>query len=136
VPWGTHWFMMLCRCREELHAAVGAAITGNRLSHVAAKATEAATPEAAEAATATARRVGQRPTYPYGATRGRSPDWLKMKKPACAAVTPKAEEDAGDGEKRRVDGAGSRTNSLSTGGADPAAFSERLHANDDGARKV
>ena len=35
-----------------IHAAAGAAITGNRLPHAAAKATEATAPEATEAATA------------------------------------------------------------------------------------
>jgi hypothetical protein len=39
--------MMLCIRREELHAAAGVAITGNDLSHVAVKATEATAPEAA-----------------------------------------------------------------------------------------
>ncbi len=58
VPWGAHW-MMLCSSREELHAAAGAVITGNGLSHVAVKATEAAAPEAAEASTAApSRRIG------------------------------------------------------------------------------
>ena len=47
--------MMLCRCREERHAAAGTVITGNGLSHVAAKA-EAAAPEAAETSTTAARR--------------------------------------------------------------------------------
>jgi bifunctional non-homologous end joining protein LigD len=32
---------------------------------------------------------------------GRSPDWLKMKNPACAAVTREAEEDWGNGGWRR-----------------------------------
>jgi bifunctional non-homologous end joining protein LigD len=31
---------------------------------------------------------------------GRSPDWLKMKNPACAAVTREAEEDWGKGGDR------------------------------------
>jgi len=44
------------------HAAAGAAITGNGLPHAAAKATEAATPEATEAATAAPRRT---PTHGY-----------------------------------------------------------------------
>ena len=42
---------------EELHAAAEAAITGSGLPHVAAKATEAAAPEAAEASTTAARRM-------------------------------------------------------------------------------
>jgi hypothetical protein len=54
---------------QELHAAAGAAITGNGLSHVAAKATEAAAPEAAEASTTAARRVADRPTHADEATR-------------------------------------------------------------------
>ena len=57
--------MMLCSSREELHAAAGAVITGNGLSHVAAKATEAAAPEAAEASTTAARRIADRPTHAY-----------------------------------------------------------------------
>jgi hypothetical protein len=61
--------MMLCRCREELHAAAGAVITGNGLSHVAAKATDAAAPEAAEASTTAARRIADRPTHSYEPTR-------------------------------------------------------------------
>jgi len=44
-------------------AAAGAAITGNGLSHVAAKATEAAAPEATEAATAATRRIARTPTH-------------------------------------------------------------------------
>jgi hypothetical protein len=60
--------MMLSRCREELHAA-GAVITGNELSRVAAKATEAAAPEAAEASTTAARRIADRPTHTYEPTR-------------------------------------------------------------------
>ena len=52
--------MMLCSCREELHAA-GTVITGNGLSHVAAKATKAAAPEAAEASTAASRRIAGTP---------------------------------------------------------------------------
>jgi hypothetical protein len=61
--------MMLCRCWEELHAAAGAVITGNGLSHVAAKATDAAAPEAAEASTTAARRIADRPTHGYEPTR-------------------------------------------------------------------
>ena len=44
-------------------AAARAAITGNGLSHVAAKATEAAAPEATEAATAATRRIARTPTH-------------------------------------------------------------------------
>jgi len=40
----------------------------------AAEAAEAAAPEAAEAATTAARRIADRPTHAYEATRGRSPD--------------------------------------------------------------
>jgi hypothetical protein len=61
--------MMLCSRREELHAAAGVAITGNDLSHVAVKATEATAPEAAEASTTAARGIADRPTYGYGPTR-------------------------------------------------------------------
>jgi hypothetical protein len=43
-----------------IHAAAGAAITGNRLPHAAAKATEAAVPEATEAAPAAPRRIADR----------------------------------------------------------------------------
>ena len=57
---------MLCSCREELHAA-GTVITGNGLSHVAAKATKAAAPEAAEASTAASRRG--HPMHGYEPTR-------------------------------------------------------------------
>jgi hypothetical protein len=65
------------------------------LSHVAAKATEAAAPEAAEASTAAAPRIAERPTHAYEATReARSPDWLKCKNPACEAKR-EAEEDWG-----------------------------------------
>ena len=39
------------------------------MSHVAAKATEAAAPEAAEASTTAARRIADRPTHRYEATR-------------------------------------------------------------------
>jgi hypothetical protein len=53
--------MMLCSCREELYAAAGAVITGNGLSHVAVKATEAAAPKAAETSTTAARRITDRP---------------------------------------------------------------------------
>ena len=44
-------------------AAAAGAITGNGLSHVAAKATEAAAPEATEAATAATRRIARTPTH-------------------------------------------------------------------------
>jgi hypothetical protein len=76
VPWGTHWLMMLCRCRE-----AGAVITGNGLSHVAIKATEAAAPEAAEASTTTAaRRIADRPDARLrGYAEGGLPDWRTMK---------------------------------------------------------
>jgi hypothetical protein len=52
--------MMLSSCRE---------VTGNGLSHVALKATEAAAPEAAEASTTAARRIADKPTHAYEATR-------------------------------------------------------------------
>jgi bifunctional non-homologous end joining protein LigD len=42
------------------------------------------------ASKALSRSAGARPT-----ARGRSPDWLKMKNPACAAVKREAEEDWG-----------------------------------------
>ena len=42
------------------HAAVGAAITRNGVPHAAAKATDAAAPEATEAATAAPRRIAAR----------------------------------------------------------------------------
>ena len=45
------------------HAAAGAAITGNGLPHAAAKATEAATPEATEAATAALAPIAGTPTH-------------------------------------------------------------------------
>jgi hypothetical protein len=61
--------MMLCRCREERHAAAEAVIAGNGLSHAAVKATEAAAPEAAETSTTAARRIADRPTHAYEATR-------------------------------------------------------------------
>src|SRR5215831_19808991 len=60
---------MLCSCREELHAARRVVITRNGLSHVAAKATEAAAAEAAEASTTAARRTADRPTHAYEPTR-------------------------------------------------------------------
>jgi hypothetical protein len=51
---------------QELHAAAGAAITGNEsCPHAAAKATEAAAPEAAEASTTAARRIADTPTHGY-----------------------------------------------------------------------
>ena len=53
-----------------IHAAAGAAITGNRLPHAAAKATEATAPEVTEAATAAPHPiVGRTPTHGYEATR-------------------------------------------------------------------
>ena len=93
--------MMLCSCREELYAAAGAVITGNRLSHVAAKATEAAAPEAAEASSTAAPGIAERPTHAYEATgsAGRR-DWLKCKNPAAPAVKREAEEEWGGGKWR------------------------------------
>jgi hypothetical protein len=99
---------MLCRCREELHAAVGAVITGNGLSHTAAKATEAAAPEAAEASTTAARRIADRPTHAYEATRGRSPDWLKMKNADAPGSEPRGRGGLG---QREVAGALNERNS-------------------------
>jgi hypothetical protein len=49
----------------QANAAARAAMTGNRLPHAASKATEAAAPEATEAATAAPRRIGDTPTHGY-----------------------------------------------------------------------
>jgi bifunctional non-homologous end joining protein LigD len=43
--------------------------------------------------------VSKRKDSPYRS--GRSPDWLKMKNPACAAVKREAEEDWGNRGRRR-----------------------------------
>jgi type IV secretory pathway TrbL component len=59
-----------------IHAAAGAAITGNRLPHAAAKATKAAAPETTEAATAAARGIAGttiKRTPASGAEAGPSP---------------------------------------------------------------
>jgi hypothetical protein len=69
VPWGTDWLMMLCSCREELHAARRGGHNRDGLSHVAVKATEASAPEAAETSTTAARPIADRPTHAYEATR-------------------------------------------------------------------
>jgi hypothetical protein len=58
--------MMLC----SFHAAGRAVITRNGLSHVAAKATEAAAPQATEASTTAARCIAERLTHGYEPTRG------------------------------------------------------------------
>jgi hypothetical protein len=49
---GVEWSISIFWMKLRIHAAAGAAITGDRLPHAAAKATEATAPEATEAATA------------------------------------------------------------------------------------
>jgi hypothetical protein len=51
------------------HAAAGRPITRNGLPHGAAKAAEAAAPEATQAATAAPRRIAGTPTHRYEPTR-------------------------------------------------------------------
>jgi hypothetical protein len=62
---------------------------------VAAKAAEAAAPEAAEASTTAARRIATGRRTPTRLARGRSPDWLKMKNADAPAVKREEEEEWG-----------------------------------------